>query len=326
MINKCLSLPVISFFTRVSTWFVTIFMLASNFAVLNQRPVYSWWTVNMEGYTVHETFTAFQLFGAVLYIPAIFSVAVFCALFFRHIYYRQTIDADIQCGKYLNDWHGIGPVHRIWVANVVFVGILIAICILCSSLARGGVPDQEARWQAARPDPHFSIALDLEVARFQRNANRYRPITAMRPNGVPTAIIYCLHQRESSGNFLCHPHEGSPLTQRTRYVPKGRLPNKPPPYTFEQSAEDAYYVVDRLDRVPWTNRAAALQGIESFNGLGYQKYHPDVPSPYLWSGTTVYTRGKYTGDGKFDRNARDKQLGVVAILKRFEAQGLFRWP
>lgn len=319
------NIPIIAFFTRTSTWLLLIFMLASNFAALSQKPIYSWWTVNMEGYTVHESFTLFQILGAVLYIPAIFSVVVFFTLFFRHLYYRQSIDADIHNGRYMLDWEAVGPVHRMWISNVVLVGVLIAICILCSSLAKGAVPDQEARWQAARPDPHFSIALDLEAARFQRLEARYQGVTTMRSNGVPAAIIYCLHQRESSGNFLCHPHEGSPLTQRTRFVPKGRLPNSPPPYTFEKSAEDAYYVCDRLDQVQWKNRASALQGIESFNGLGYQKFHQDVPSPYLWSGTTVYSRGKYTGDGRFDANARDKQLGVVAILKRFEQLGLFHW-
>jgi lysozyme family protein len=201
----------------------------------------------------------------------------------------------------------------------------LLLLLLFGSRVVAGIPDQEARWRNARVDPHFSIALDLEVARFQRLAGRYQKITAMRPNGVPAAVVYCLHQRESSGSFLCHPHEGSPLTQRTRYVPRGRLPNKPPPYTFEESAEDAYYVCDRLDEVQWARLAAGLQGIESFNGLGYQKFHPDVPSPYLWSGTTIYTRGKYTGDGKFDRLARDKQLGCAAILKRLEQQGLFAW-
>lgn len=325
------NIPVISFFTRVSTWLLLVFMLVSNFLVIWQHPVWSWWTVNMEGYTVHETFTLFQLLGAVLYVPALAGVVMFVALLIRHLYWRQSIDADIQSGKYLKDWEAAGPIHRMWITNMIFAALFIGLCILCSSLAKGAVPDQEARWQAARTDPHFSIALDLEAARFQKNVNRYQGITSMRKNGVPAAIIYCLHQRESSGSFLCHPHEGSPLTQRTRFVPKGRLPNSSPPYTFEQSAEDAYYVIDRLDLVPWTNRAAALQGIESFNGLGYQKYHQDVPSPYLWSGTTIYgapgaPRGKYTGDGRFDVNARDKQLGVAAILKRLEAQGLFRWP
>ena len=72
-----------------------------------------------------------------------------------------------------------------------------------------------------------------------------------------------------------------------------------------------------------------MQGIESFNGLGYQKYHPDVPSPYVWNGLLINgkaTRGKYTGDGRFDRTAVDQQLGVAAILMRMKEQGvILRW-
>jgi lysozyme family protein/uncharacterized membrane protein len=317
------NIPILSWFTRTSTWLLTIFMLLTNWAVLWQHPVYAWWTVNMDGYTVHESFTLFQLFGAVLYVPAIASVVVWCALLFRHMYYRQSIDADIQSGKYLNDWQAIGPVHRIYVSNLVLVGIIIGLCILCSTLAKGEVLDtQRQRWDHAQINPHFSIALDVEIARYQRIAPRYQVITNMRKNGVPSPVLYCLHQRESSGSFLCHPHEGSPLTQRTRFVPKGRLPNKPPPYTFTESAEDAYYVCDKLDLIQWDDVARALQGIESFNGLGYQKYHPDVPSPYLWSATSIYSRGKYTGDGRFSRTAVDGQLGCAAILKRMQERGI----
>lgn len=203
--------------------------------------------------------------------------------------------------------------------------IVTALLILFSSQSKGAVPDQEARWKSATINPHYSISLDINVALFKRNMERYQKITAMKSNGVPPSIIFCLHQRESSGNFRCHPHEGSPLTGRTRYVPKGRLPSPDPPYTFEQSAADAYYVVDRLDRVDWENTQAALQGIESFNGLGYQNYHPDVPSPYLWNGLLLNgraTRGKYTGDGKFDRMAVDQQLGVAAIILRMRESGI----
>jgi len=109
---------------------------------------------------------------------------------------------------------------------------------------------------------------------------------------------------------------------RTRDVPKGRLPSPNPPYSWEQSAEDAYYVCDHLDLVPWHKLPAALQAIEAFNGTGYQRYHPDVPSPYLWAGTTVYLRGKYVEDGRFDRFAVDKQVGAAAILKRAAERGI----
>jgi lysozyme family protein len=43
---------------------------------------------------------------------------------------------------------------------------------------------------------------------------------------------------------------------------------------------------------------AVLHRLEGFNGYGYRKFHPNVPSPYLWSGSNHYTRGKYIADGK----------------------------
>lgn len=328
-----IALPIIGFFARTSTWLVGIFMIVSNWLVLWQHPVYAWWTKNMEGYDVHETFTCSQLLGAALFGPALISIPVFFAMLTRHLYYRQTIDADIQDGTYVKDWQNMGTDagarHRIWVSNVVFLVLILAFSIIAASLAKGDSYDlQRQRWDTARINPKFSIALDLQIAKYKRLEYRYLPVTQMRPFGVPPQILYCLHQRESDGSFLCHPHEGSPLTHRTRYVPKGRLPDKSPPYTWLQSAEDAYYVCDKLDRVDWTNVAHALQGIESFNGTGYQKYHPTVPSPYLWSGTTVYTRGKYTGDGRFNPRAVDGQLGCAAILKRMYERGIDMswWP
>ena len=65
-----------------------------------------------------------------------------------------------------------------------------------------------------------------------------------------------------------------------------------------------------------------LQAIEAYNGLGYQRFHPTVPTPYLWAATTLYTRGKYVSDGRYDPMAVDKQLGVAAILKRAVERGV----
>ena len=47
-----------------------------------------------------------------------------------------------------------------------------------------------------------------------------------------------------------------------------------------------------------------------------------VPSPYLWSGTNVYTRGKFVRDGVYDPNAVSAQIGAVALLKRMAALGI----
>lgn len=182
--------------------------------------------------------------------------------------------------------------------------------------------DQAARWQAAQLRPQDSIRLDKAVALYVRTAGRYEIVERMRANGVPAPVIFCLHYRESDNDFTKHAHEGSPLTHRTRDVPRGRIPGLDPPYTWQQSAEDAYYVCERppLDRIDWRNLQAALDKMESFNGYGYR--HLGIPSPYLWAGTTLYARGKYVSDGRFSSTAQDAQLGCAAILLRMEERGI----
>lgn len=320
------NIPLLTFFSRASTWYVLILMLLFQF-VIHWRHAF-WWMQqpgSPDG-TPGEwvPITLYDWLGAILLIPAICSTAFFVLMLLIHLFYRQTIDKDMHDGTYLCDWGNLDSFQRMQMTTWVRIGFWIGICLVAASIAKGEVPDQAARWNAARINPAFSIALDRAVSLYKLNAHRYETITAMRTNGVPAVVIFCLHQRESSGNFRCHPHEGSPLTGRTKYVPKGRLPYPDPPYTFEQSAFDAYYVMDRLDLVDWKNLQEALQGIESFNGLGYQKYHPDVPSPYNWNGLLIAgraTRGKYTGDGHFDRYAVDKQLGCAAIIMRLRAAG-----
>jgi len=157
------------------------------------------------------------------------------------------------------------------------------------------------------------------------NKARYVAIEKMRPGGVPSAVVFTLHGRESTWSFKKHLHEGSLLTSRTKWIPKGR-PKAPPSngsvYTFEESAEDVLYKLKDLESVDWTKCDNSLYTIEKYNGLGYLKYHKDVLSPYLWSGTNHYTSGKYVADGKFSQTAVDKQLGTCAILKRMTSRGI----
>jgi lysozyme family protein len=201
---------------------------------------------------------------------------------------------------------------------------LLALVLLvpgCTSILADPV-DQVARWRAAKINPKDSIRLDQEVAFYQRNAYRYEAISKMRANGVPAPALFCLHMRESDNNFRCHPHEGSPLTHRTRDIPKGRLPYpKLPPFTFEESAEDAYYTVDKLDQKDWSNLQSSLDAIELFNGPGYRS-PGRPPSPYLWAGTTIERPGKFVSDGRFSKTAVDGQLGCAAVLKRMQYRGI----
>ena len=200
---------------------------------------------------------------------------------------------------------------------------LVLLWLAIAGVLRAEIPDQTTRWKSAQIRPEALMRLNKATWVYSRMASRYDRVERMRSPGAPALVIFCLHLRESGADFACHPHEGSPLTHRTRDIPKGRIPAPAkPPFTWEQSAEDAYYVCDRLDLPDWKNCAATLQAMESFNGTGYQRFHPGVPSPYLWSATTIYRRGKYVRDGRFDPLAVDAQLGCAAVLKRMEELGM----
>lgn len=180
---------------------------------------------------------------------------------------------------------------------------------------------QTERWAAARIRPEWDIAIDKVIYNSIRNKDKYEGVAQ---NKMPWFVIAGLHMRESSSSWTKHLHEGSPLNRRTQYVPKGRLPDKPPPYTWEESANDALFILKKMQNIKWGDLHESLQAIEKYNGLGYQKYHPDTPSPYLWSSTTAYKRGKYVADGKFDPMVVDKQIGVAALIKRMVERGLIK--
>ena len=47
-----------------------------------------------------------------------------------------------------------------------------------------------------------------------------------------------------------------------------------------------------------------------------------VPTPYLWSFSNMYVKGKYVADHKFDPNAVSAQCGSALMLKSLQASGL----
>ena len=173
----------------------------------------------------------------------------------------------------------------------------------------------EKLWDTAEIKPSQVFRIDKSIGIYLDNKKRYKNIEEMRDGGVPAAVVFVLHGRESTWNFKKHLHEGSPLTGRTKWIPKGRPKTGNPPFTFEESAEDALYILKSLEKINWSRCDDALYNIEKYNGLGYLKYR-NINSPYLWSGTNHYSKGKYVADGKFSSSAVDKQLGTCSILLR----------
>ena len=178
---------------------------------------------------------------------------------------------------------------------------------------------QETRWKSATVRAAESVEVSKVVNRIMEHADRYKAVDALV--GVPWYVIAALHNMESGGSFDCHLHEGSPLTGRTRFEPKGRPIKGNPPFTWEESAVDALHF-DSMEKVDWSRLDATLYACERYNGIGYLRYHPDVPTPYLWAKTSIEMPGKYVADGKWSSTARSEQVGIAAIFKVMEYRGI----
>ena len=160
--------------------------------------------------------------------------------------------------------------------------------------------------------PSRKAAATVTANKIIANRDRYKTVEAATT--VPWFVIGVIHAMEAGSRFDKHLHNGDPLTARTRQVPRGRPKDGEPPFTWEESAIDAL-TFDGLDKVQdWTPARICFE-LERYNGFGYRRQHQSVLSPYLWSGTNHYTRGKYVADGKWDASAVSGQSGAIAILK-----------
>lgn len=194
----------------------------------------------------------------------------------------------------------------------IVISLLVATCHTCPATPQAWLDIQQTRWDVATIPERHKPAVDKVARRVERHKARYEAVAD--DTGVPWYVIAALHNMESSGSFRRHLHEGSPLTRRTRWVPKGRPKHGSPPFTWEESAQDALQY-DRMDRIDWDSLRHALYGTERYNGTGYLRYHPETPSQYNWSKTSVARAGKYIADGKFSRTAWSAQVGVAALWK-----------
>jgi lysozyme family protein len=137
---------------------------------------------------------------------------------------------------------------------------------------------------------------------------RYQAVE--KRTGVPWFVIAVIHEREASQRWDTQLGQGDPLHEVSRHTPKGRGPFK----TWEDGAYDAL-VHTAPYASKWTNWTAGgtLCLLEQYNGTGYARR--ELPSPYCWSHTDQYHRGKYVADGVFEPNVVDSQTGCAALLK-----------
>jgi lysozyme family protein len=249
-----------------------------------------------------------------------------------HLVFKSTLRPYINTGALTKDFEALNAKDKVWVTLGVIAFILFiatecfthaaATDVALDSPSAQASASREAmqttRWKAASVRPEKVHFVDATVAEIRRSKVRYEAV--QNATGVPWFVIASIHNMECGLSFREHLHNGDPLIARTRHVPAGRLPEGAPPFKWEDSAIDALRL-DGLDREAWETAGGALQNVEAYNGTGYERFHPGVPTPYLWSWTTIYTRGKYIADGRWDPCAISGQGGVAAVWKRMIAMG-----
>jgi lysozyme family protein len=161
------------------------------------------------------------------------------------------------------------------------------------------------RWADAK----ITRPADFEAVARRQCSHKDVYLDIARDTGVPWWFVAIVHIREANGNFTKQLGQGDPLSIRSIHVPKGRGP-------FKNFREGAYDALVRCAPYAARNTDWSIGGtlalFEDYNGEGY--FHRGLPSPYVWSGTSVYHAGKYVRDGVFDPYAVDEQPGCAGIL------------
>ena len=116
-------------------------------------------------------------------------------------------------------------------------------------------------------------------------------------------------------------HNGDPLTARTVHKPAGRPANRRPPFSWEFSAADPL-VNDGLSTWRDWSIPGTLFALERFNGFGYRKPSIAINSPYLWSFSKHYTKGKFIADNQYSPTAVSAQCAATVLLLELAKRGL----
>lgn len=189
---------------------------------------------------------------------------------------------------------------------------------VATTLKYEALADEYAAWfAAAKIRPEFRENADWHLTMMRTSRTRYERLG--KRLGIPWAFIAATHGLEASFNFRAHFHNGDfPLSRRTRQVPANRPPTWLPPSDWESSAADALRLLGFTGQSDWS-LPRTLYRLEAYNGFGYRR--AGRPSPYLWSFSSLYSRGKFVADGRFDPKARSKQCGAAVMLKLLDLAG-----
>lgn len=168
-------------------------------------------------------------------------------------------------------------------------------------------PEYAQQWDSIKILPSKKSTLTAVARRLIASKDRY--LKAEKLTGVPWYMIAVIHERESSQNWNTQLAQGDPLNRKSTHIPRGRGPFT----TWEQGAYDALVTLKSFNKIIDWRLEKILYYLELYNGWGYHNHQ--VPSAYLWAGSSVYRGGKYVADGVWSSTAQDVQPGCASLLK-----------
>ncbi len=159
--------------------------------------------------------------------------------------------------------------------------------------------------QSMMIDPSKFPIVDRIARKLIAGKPRYRSVAEQ--TGVPWVAIALIHQMEGSGDWRLSLAQGDPWNKVSTHVPKGRGPFD----SWEAAAIDALSI-DGIDRVKQWGVERLCYELEKYNGFGSRR--KGIHTPYLWSYSNHYSRGKYVADHVWDGNAVSSQVGAMPLL------------
>lgn len=136
---------------------------------------------------------------------------------------------------------------------------------------------------------------------------------------VPWYAVAIIHGMECSFDFNSHLHNGDSLKAKTKQVPAGRPNPWLPPSDWVSSAVDALRYDKLHEQADWS-LARTLYRWEGYNGWRSRLLYK-INTPYLWSFSNHYSKGKFVRDNVWDANAVSKQCGAAVMLKALVEAG-----
>ncbi len=141
---------------------------------------------------------------------------------------------------------------------------------------------------------------------------------------VPWYAVAIIHGMECGFDMTSHLHNGDSLKAKTVQVPKGRPDPWLPPSDWVSSAVDALRYDKLHEQADWS-LPRMLYRWEGYNGWRSRVLYK-INTPYLWSFSNHYTKGKFVADNKWDPNAVSKQCGAAVMLKALVEGGFISQP